>query len=220
MKRFLIAQFMVLGLFLSSCQPMEDLQRNIDDIETGHFEPDVPVQTSEKLLASPCPPVEIVTDLSSISDFSDPMKMSQKNLISRVDMGSAQSTCQLSSNTATVDLKLSFKGVLGPKAKQKSSDKPFFSYPFFVAVTEPNGRIMAKEIFAASLSFGKDENEHAYYENLRQIIPIKSKKHAYRYKIMIGFQLSPEQLEFNRENMVPKDGSKKPIKKQEKKENN
>lgn len=220
MKRFLIVHFLVLILFLPSCQPMEDLQGNIDDIQTGHFEPDVQVQTSEKLLESPCPPIEIVTDLSSISDFSDPLKMLQKNLISRVDMGNAQSTCQLSSNTATVDLKLAFKGVLGPKAKQKSSDKPFFSYPFFVAVTEPNGRIMAKEIFAASLSFGTDESEHAYYENLRQIIPIKSKKHAKRYKIMIGFQLSPEQLEFNRENMIPKDGKKKALKKETSKETN
>ena len=112
MKRLLIAPFLIMTLFLASCQTVNDIQDNIDDIQTGHFEPDVRVHTAETLLESPCPPIEIVTDLSSISDFSDPLKMSQKNLISRVDIGSAQSTCKLSSNTATVDLKLAFKGVL------------------------------------------------------------------------------------------------------------
>ncbi len=157
---------------------------------------------SEVLLASPCPSIEIIDDLSSLSDFSDPKNTAATQLISRVDLSSAQSTCKLASKSAIIDLKLIFKGALGDKGRIKSSDKPFFSYPFFVAVTSPSGKIMAKEIFAASLTYGANENKHTYFENLRQIIPIKSKDMARHYKILIGFQVTPDQLAYNREHMV------------------
>ncbi len=157
---------------------------------------------SEVLLASPCPRIEIIDDLSSLSDFSTPKNTDQSQLISRVDLSSAKSTCKLASKSAIIDLKLMFKGTLGDKGRIKSSDKPFFSYPFFIAVTSPSGEIMGKEIFAASLTYGANENEHTYFENLRQIIPIKSKNTAKYYKILVGFQVTPDQLAYNREHII------------------
>lgn len=191
---------------LTSCQQTyQNFTEDIADITTGNSGYIAPAMTttSENLLQSPCPQVELVDDLSSISDFTTPTGMIHENLVSRVDLSSAESTCKLSGNTAIVDLKIIFNGILGPKGKMKSSDKPFFSYPYFVAVTAPNGKIMAKEIFAAPLSYNVNENEHSYYENLRQIIPIKNKNMANRYRILIGFQVSPEQLAYNRANMIP-----------------
>ena len=78
----------------------------------------------------------------------------KENLISRIDLKSAESTCRLASKSAIVDVRLIFQGKLGAKGRQTRTDKPFFSYPFFVAVTSPNGKIMAKEIFAASMTYG------------------------------------------------------------------
>lgn len=198
----------VLVLSLISCNTMDGVVQDLDDTTSEAGFPANATGKSEHLLASPCPQVELVDDLSSISDFADPDRMSRGNLISRVDLSSAESTCKLSATSAIVDLKLIFNGLLGAKGKQKSTDKPFFTYPYFVAVTAPNGKIMAKEIFAASLSYAPNENNHSYFENLRQIIPIKSKNMANRYKILIGFQVSPEQLAYNRANMVPIENAK------------
>ncbi len=155
------------------------------------------------LLKNQCPEVQIVDDLSSLSDFEDPNKPSKKRLISRVDLKSAESTCKIASKSVTVDLKLIFNGALGEKGRTKDSDKPFFSYPFFVAVTAPNGKIMAKEIFAASLTYAPEEQTHTYFEKLRQIIPIQNKSKAHMHKVLIGFQVTPDQLAYNRKNMVP-----------------
>lgn len=193
---------------LSACQTMDTFVEDVNELTrnggAGFPSPSQLVQgKSESLLASPCPQVELVDDLSSISDFSNSKDMVHKNLISRVDLSSAESTCKLSANSAIIDLKLLFNGMLGPKGKQKDSDKPFFSYPYFVAVTAPGGKIIGKEVFAASLAFSAHEDKHVYYENLRQIIPITDKNAANRYKILIGFQVSPEQLAYNRKNMVP-----------------
>lgn len=202
---------MVLGLGimpLTACQTIDNLTSDLEyasneGIVSGTTNAVVPMQESESLLASPCPQVTIVDDLSSLSDFIDPRKTSSENLISRIDLGSTESTCKLASTSAIVDLKLVFNGKLGPKGRQKSSDKPFFSYPFFVAVTAPSGKIMAKEIFSASLSYNSGSNTHTYFENLRQVIPIASKEQARNYLIYVGFQLTPDQLQYNRANMVP-----------------
>lgn len=100
-------------------------------------------------------------------------------------------------------MKLIFNGKLGPKGREKVSDKPFFSYPYFVAVTSPGGKIMAKEIFAASMTYGSHESTHSYFEKLREVIPISSKENAKNYKILIGFQVTKDQLAYNRANMIP-----------------
>lgn len=204
MKRLpLLCTLLVLSV-LTACQTYQNIADDFSDATRDLSSlPTTTPTTPERLLESPCPKVELVDDLSSISDFVNPQLMTHDNLISRVDLSGAESTCKLSNNTAIVDLKLIFNGILGKKGRMRSSDKPFFSYPYFVAVTAPNGKIMAKEIFAAPLSYNANENEHVYFENLRQIIPIRSKDTANNYKILIGFQVSPEQLAYNRANMVP-----------------
>ncbi len=188
-------------MLLSACQTFTGLREDAYNVIEGDIY--VAGSTPEKLLRSPCPQVEIVDDLSSISDFSDPRKQKKEYLISRVDLKSAESTCKLSSKTAIIDLKLLFNGKLGPKGRNKTSEKPFFSYPFFVAVTTPSGKIIAKEIFAAAITYGGNEDEHTYFENLRQIIPVKNKNQANNYRVLIGFQVTPDQLAYNREHMVP-----------------
>ncbi|MGH1376433.1 MAG: hypothetical protein ACRBCK_08805 [Alphaproteobacteria bacterium] len=189
---------------MSSCQTLDAVQGDIHDLQDGTLPPYLAHSgQSEQLLASPCPQVEIVDDLSSISDFKNPKKQTKTNLISRVDLKRAESTCKLASRSAIVDLQLIFDGKLGAKGKKKSSDKQFYSYPFFVAVTAPSGKIMAKEIFAASLTYGPNETSHSYFEKMRQIIPINKKSQANLYKVLVGFQVTPDQLAYNREHMVP-----------------
>tara|TARA_R110001592_G_scaffold20926_3_gene84549 strand:+ start:622 stop:1305 length:684 start_codon:yes stop_codon:yes gene_type:complete len=204
MKSLKILTICVVVPMLMACQTLEGAKDDAYDLAEGNiYVAGVTSGHAEQLLKSPCPQVEIVDDLSSISDFTDPKNQVKKNLISRVDLKSAESTCKLSSKTAIVDLKLIFNGSLGDKGRTKSTDKPFFSYPYFVAVTTPNGKIMAKEIFAASMAFAAKKNEHSYFENLRQIIPIKNKNQANNYRVLIGFQVTPDQLAYNREHMVP-----------------
>lgn len=192
-----------LCLALSACQTYEAIQDDVHDLQTGNYQTARAVDNeADVLLASDCPKVEVVEDLSTISDFTDPKKQINKNLTSRVVITAIESSCELSSKTATVDLKLIFDGTLGSKGRARKTDKPFFSYPFFVAVTTPSGKILAKEIFAASLTYNANENTHTYFENMRQIIPIKSKKQARFYNVLIGFQVTPDQLKYNRERLA------------------
>lgn len=199
----------ILTLLIGACQTYDSLQEDVAELATGNINTaNILDNKTAALLENECPTVEIVDDLSSISDFQDPNQQSENNLVSRVGINSAESTCKLSAKSAIVDLKIIFDGNLGPKGRKKQSDKPFFSYPFFVAVTTPSGKILAKEIFAASITYNENEEKHSYFENLRQIIPIKSKKQARLYNVLIGFQVTPDQLQYNRDNLVAKEGGK------------
>ncbi len=208
--RHLKLSLVLTSLFLlGACQTYDAVQDDVYDLTTRNYQTATAVGgEAEALLASECPKIEIVDDLSSISDFIDPKSSDPKNLISRVDVQNAQTSCDLSSKTAIVDLKITFNGELGPKGRKQKTDKPFFSFPYFVAVTTPSGKILAKEIFAASMTFNANEDTHTYHENLRQIIPIPNEKQARFFKVLIGFQVTPDQLEYNRQFMVATDSAK------------
>lgn len=202
-KRFFRLCLCILVLPLTACETIDAVDADIQNLGENLGVPRLVEGRSEYLLASECPQIEIVDDLSSLSDFSSPKAPNRKNLISRIDIKSAESTCKLASKSAIIDLKVIFQGTLGPKGKNEASEKPFFSYPFFIVVTTPTGKILAKEIFAASMTYAAGENQHTYFEQLRQIIPINSREQAYRYRVLIGFQVTPDQLEYNRKHMVP-----------------
>ena len=202
MKPFLktlgIAAF---AMTLSACETVEGIKRDISDIDFGNFSTASSVQEethADFLVDGNCPSVQIVEDLGRLHEFNAGQSMKSSNLVSSVTMEEANSTCSYGNRSVTVDLKLAFDGKLGPKGRRSSSEQSSFTYPFFVAVTSDSGKILAKEIFAASMTYGQGQNEQLYHETLRQIIPADSRAQGSRYKIMVGFQLAEKQLAYNR----------------------
>lgn len=203
-----IAKYLLLCLSattLAACQTADGFVADIADtfnLRGGGSSPyaisDVEVAKSD----DPCPRVSIVDELSSLSEFANPSNTSESNLISRVNLQQVESSCSFQSGQVSVDLKMAFESTLGAKGRVRSTDKPFFSYPFFVAVTNPKGIIMAKEVFSASMTYDKGEDSHVYFETMRQLIPLDRQDNAKRHQVLLGFQLDPAQLQYNRANMV------------------
>ncbi len=186
---------------LSACDTVNNFTDQISIFDEPEIVSNEERRTAE--MVTPCPKVEIVDELSALTEFSDASNPVDYNVISRVHLTQVESSCRYNERNVMIDLKLAFEGELGQKGRVRSNDKPFFSYPFFVAVVAPDNNIMAKEVFAAPITYNRDESKHTYYESLRQIIPIERKVLGQKYKLMIGFQLSPDQLAYNRANMVP-----------------
>ncbi|MCK6418801.1 MAG: hypothetical protein L6Q57_07685 [Alphaproteobacteria bacterium] len=145
---------------------------------------------------SDCPKVEAVPELAAYNEFRPVKNPFEDSLITSVNLTLVGAACTYNPKSVTMDLKLQFDGRLGPA--QKAENKEFFSIPFFVAVKEPGGNVLAKEVFAASLNYTPGSGRATYTENLRQIIPIANTARGPRYKVVVGFQLSPEQLAYNR----------------------
>ncbi len=185
---------------LSACQTWDGVMEDISSLEIPSISsPSASDPRSDEFVISGnCPRVEIVDELSIMNEYIDISDQQPYNLISNVNLTQAESNCNYSGKSATVDLKLAFEGSLGPRARVKDNDRPFFSYPFFVAVTAPNGTILAKEVFSASMTYDTGQDHQTYYESMRQIIPITDPARGNRYKVLVGFQLSQDQLNQNR----------------------
>jgi hypothetical protein len=143
-----------------------------------------------------CPAVEIVEDLDMFYDFGG-QPPSTNNLVSSAAL-SQQNACAYGPKSVTVDIRLAFSGAIGPGGRAQSQDEPFFSYPYFVAIMGPGGAILAKEVFAVSLTYPPGANQETHLENLRQIIPIRNQESGASHKVVVGFQLTNEQLAYNR----------------------
>lgn len=201
MKPFLkILSISICLLSLTACETVEGLKQDISNIKLSDFTPSISKSNDESqfLINGNCPKITIVEELSMLDEFTPGTSAKSSNLISSVKMSESESTCTYNDRSVTVDLKLAFNGKLGTKGRKTSKDKPFFSYPFFVAVTSPSGKILAKEIFAASMTYDAGKNEQVYFETLRQIIPTDSRSKGAGYKVMLGFQLAEKQLNYNR----------------------
>ncbi len=144
-----------------------------------------------------CPPVSIIEELDSLHQFSNPNSPKPAEKISSIKLQDLGAKCKTNENNIVVELDLTFEGRLGPKARVWNTDKPSFAYPYFLAITTPQGNIVAKEVFAAAVSYGKDEQNVTHKESLRQIIPIAGDYDS-RHSILVGFQLTEGELAYNR----------------------
>lgn len=146
-----------------------------------------------------CPDVRIVSDLNQVHQFNS-TKPNPDDSISSIWLQDITEDCQVGSKNISIDMTLAFEGTLGPKGKAQASDKPSFAYPYFVAITNNQGNIVAKEVFAVTLTYDDDKTANTKVEKLRQVIPVASDDMR-NYKILVGFQLNDAELAYNR--MLP-----------------
>lgn len=92
-----------------------------------------------------------------------------------------------------VDLQLFFEAIRGPANKTREGK---FSY--YVAIGDRNGKILTKKVFSTEFEFENNRNRIGAAEELTQQIPLRSGEFGDDFDIFVGFQLSPEQLDYNR----------------------
>ena len=144
-----------------------------------------------------CPSISRVAELSSLTQFINPEKPSDSTRVSEVHVTRVTSTCDRKRGTLKLDMTLNFEGALGPKGRIHAGDKPSFSYPYFIAVTNAQNQILSKEVFAVNFSYDNKSNLQVQTEDITQMIPLEGTAPA-DMRIMVGFQLSNEELTYNR----------------------
>lgn len=144
-----------------------------------------------------CPNVRIVNDLNKVHQFVDNATASRANETSSVQMQGVDTKCQIVKGNIAIDMNIAFTGEVGPKGRARRDDKPSFAYPYFIAITNNQGSIIGKEVFALSMNYNSGDNSQTRTEQVRQMIPMRDKDYR-NYKVMIGFQLSDQELAYNR----------------------
>lgn len=199
MKKHILLSCAILSL--SACKTAEGLLADVDSWDLPSALSMSESSPEGLVLNGNCPAVEVMPELSSYSDFADDSSTRDNLLVSRARITNVQTACDFDKNSVTVDLKTRFEGTLGPQGRMSASDKPYFSYPFFVAVADGSGHVLTKEVYAAAITYPQGKNQHGYNENMRFILPMENRNQGRNQKILLGFQLTPDQLAFNRKQL-------------------
>ncbi|MEZ5902865.1 MAG: hypothetical protein R3D88_06120 [Alphaproteobacteria bacterium] len=198
----------VSALSLSACQTFEGIKKDFstlsNNVSSGVSSMTSSDDSKEPQAIAPvtfnnesCPPIIIDPGHEKAAEFEDMEKPSAATEISHVQLMGTQTECGLKEDKLEVRADLTFRGALGPKAKRKEGDQPFFAYPYYVAVTDDQGNKLAEELFAASVTYGKDQSQIELVETIRQKLPLHKDGTIPGYQVHIGFQLSPEQISYN-----------------------
>jgi hypothetical protein len=191
--------FAAFALLLGGCQTWQGIQQDFGAMTTaiGEKTADVKAAMAENTAAPTCPPVNVDPQLDSASEFIDMENPSEENAVSHINLVRTASECQPDGDFVVMRIDLAFEGRLGPKARRKQGDRPFFAYPYFVVVTDNQGNELARELFAASITYEEDQDAVQLVETIRQRLPLADNGRLPPYQIHIGFQLTEEQLFYN-----------------------
>lgn len=172
-----------------------------------------------------CPKIEVVRELSMVHQFIEEPSTAPEDRISSIEIKNVRNKCKTNGSNIIVDLDIDFEGHIGPQARSWNTEKPSFAYPYFIAVTTPEGNINAKEVFALTVSYGKGEETIMQTEHLRQLIPADGAVYGNAHALLLGFQLTDRELSYNRallglkdpyavaDAQPPAEEKKKPVKK-------
>lgn len=141
----------------------------------------------------PCPRVSILRDASSLTQFKPGPGRDLIDVRFEATFGEMSLSCKYDDNVITMTVGLQLFAARGPAA-----DAPATELRYFVAVVDRAQRILAKETFVSNVEFPRNRNRVGVAEEIAPRIPLRRGESTADYEILVGFQLSPAELDYNR----------------------
>jgi len=145
----------------------------------------------------PCPAVGIPRETATLTRFRDGPGRDLTDVIFDAGIQNAKIDCTYSSKGVAIDLGVVLGAERGPAASAHTA-----TVPYFIAIVDPNRNILAKEVFTATLTFPPNVSQAAVMDETQETIPLPKNKSAETYGIVIGMQLTPDEVEYNRNKIL------------------
>jgi hypothetical protein len=143
-----------------------------------------------------CPTMNAVSVVSSQTVFKPGAAPDPSNQLYTVEIMSVKGACSLDKKATTAEssLEISFRATRAP-----SGDTAQYSVPYFVAVTEGTERVVAKKLFTIDFSFAPGQSTATFSDTVASTeVTARREKKTYDYQVLVGLQLTKEQLDYNR----------------------
>jgi len=149
-------------------------------------------------VAAQCPQGGIVPDANTIVRFRDGPGRDITDVLLQAQVVDMRINCQYAKGrnakpAVTIDLQIAFAAERGPAERSRKA-----SAPYFVAIVDPQRNIVAKETFSADFEWTDNRPRTGRIDQWEPYIPLNSNFDGPSYQILIGFQLSEDQLAWNR----------------------
>lgn len=186
MKKSSLFLAFVLLTVLAACSSTDKDKDKEKDTEEKQEE--VVEEKKKKLI---CPQVAIVRELATIRDYGNETP-DPSQLVAAARMENIYGDCAYEDEGIDIDFGLNFLAAKGPRL---GGDHAGFSY--FVAVLDPEQNILNKDRMTIDFRFSEDKKFPTKEERLHIFIPLdkEGQKTGPNYQVLMGFQLTPEQLD-------------------------
>jgi hypothetical protein len=146
--------------------------------------------------AGPCPFVKVLYDAARYVEFGEQREAAGAVAWTGEIQGLSAECTYRENDPIKVEVELLFSFGKGPKAEGQSK-----AYRYWVAVTERNRAVLAKEWFDIQADFEPGQDRAIYREQLGGItIPRAAQTvSGSNFEILVGFEVTPAMAEFNRE---------------------
>ena len=171
---------LVLAALLAGCGTTSRLAQSLDSTPNS----------------GPCPVIGSLYDVSRYVKFADADGKLYSDIAFTGEITDVRLFCRYTGRQPLVaEVEIDFAFGKGPQAAGNLAN-----YPYFVAVTRRNGKVVAKEYFTTEAEFGRDTVAGKTELVNRITIPRADESiSGVNFEIVVGFDLTAEQLEFNRE---------------------
>ena len=137
-----------------------------------------------------CPNVAVIAEAANVTQFASGGGRDVVDVRFFAQFNDVEWSCDLDGSTLEVELTLFLAATAGPTSQARTAD-----FEYFVALAARGGEVIVKENFASRIALiSKGETT----EEIEQIIPLRADQSGDDFEILIGFQLTREQLEYNR----------------------
>jgi hypothetical protein len=140
----------------------------------------------------PCPAVAKVEDAAKLTRFTGEGR-DLTDVLFEAELTDISAACSSSSDTIEVASRIRFVISRGPADTTRRAD-----FRYFVAVSTRDKRIVGREVFETGVEFPGNHTRASVIEELEQEIPIREGEEGVQYIIFFGFELSEDELAFNR----------------------
>lgn len=144
--------------------------------------------------AGPCPPVGALYETARLVEFDGEGEL-YTNIEYTGEIIGARLYCRyIGDEPLEAEIEVDFAFGKGPAATSSSHD-----YPFYVAVTRRNGKVLAKEYFSVKADFGNGQLDGQTAVVNKIVIPRADESiSGSNFEVIVGYDLTEDQLEFNR----------------------
>ena len=142
----------------------------------------------------PCPQAVVLTDAARQVKFSG-LGRDLTDVLFEATIQTGRLVCEYDDNTLDVDLQVQVVAARGPANTDRLAQ-----INYFIAVARVDQTVLARESFDITIPFPGNRTRVSGIEEIGQVITLVGGEHGGNYRIYVGLDLTPEELEYNRVN--------------------
>ncbi len=142
-----------------------------------------------------CPAASVIVDTSIATIFKTTAVPDPSNILYTVEVTDVQSSCDVDklANTSSSSIDIKFRATRAPNGGAVE-----YKVPYFVAISQAD-RLLAKKLYMTQFSFAPGETSATFSESVNSVdVSAGKDKKTFDYVILVGLQLTKEQLDYNR----------------------